>query len=214
MSLLVAEHLSRKLRHGGMLLDDITLTVEPGEILTIEGENGAGKTVLLKALLGLTDSTGTLTISGHPFRLGQAYPLKAGILIENPSLINDFTAFQNLKLLATLIPGVTDEEINTVLRELSLDPRSKTRAKDFSLGMREKLGIAQALMGHQPLIVLDEPTNALDEDSKTTLAALVRTYRNLGSTFVIASHDREFIEAVTTRRVKMKEGHLIEQQVA
>ncbi|AMV60590.1 ABC transporter, ATP-binding protein [Pediococcus damnosus] len=211
MDLIIARQLSRKLRNGTMLLQDINMSVEKGEILAVEGENGAGKTVLLKALLGLTPSSGDLIVDDRRFKLGDAYPIKAGILIENPSLINEFTAIRNLRLLATLLPQVTDDEVHTVLRSLNLDPTSRTLVKNFSLGMKEKLGIAQALLGHNPLIVLDEPTNALDDKSKMNLVLLARNYRDLGSTFLIASHDQDFIKQVATRRIRMTEGHLNEK---
>ena len=214
MKIIIAQNLGRKLRNGTLLIHDINMSVEAGEILTIQGENGAGKTVLLKALLGLTPSTGQLIVNQKALKFGEAYPIKAGILIESPSLINEFTAFQNLKLLAALIPQTTDDEIVTLLSRIGLDPHSKAKVKHFSLGMKEKLGIAQALLGHNELIVLDEPTNALDEESKWRLAAIIKEYAQSGCTFLIASHDQEFIDEVATRSLRMKEGHLDEQQTA
>ncbi|CAM3136351.1 ATP-binding cassette domain-containing protein [Lactobacillus bombicola] len=136
----------------------------------------------------------------------EPYPVKAGILIENPSLIEEFTAYQNLLLLAKLDSNIQIEEINYLLDYFDLSRFPKQKVKKFSLGMKQKLGIAQALLGKYPLIVLDEPTNALDQESIAKLVKLIHKYQHDGLTFLIATHDSNFVEQVATKELSVQEG--------
>lgn len=188
------------------LLHDINACIEQNSITTLEGINGSGKTLILKAILGLIKVTGSITVNGKLVKPEEPYPVKAGILIENPSLIEEFTAYQNLLLLAKLDSNIQIEEINYLLDYFDLSRFPKQKVKKFSLGMKQKLGIAQALLGKYPLIVLDEPTNALDQESIAKLVKLIHKYQHDGLTCLIATHDSNFVEQVATKELSVQEG--------
>ena len=188
------------------LLHDVSADIPEGSITVLEGINGSGKTLILKAILGLIKTSGEVIVNGKKMKVQEPYPIKAGILIENPSLIEEFTAHKNLELLAKLDPDIQEKQINDLLAYFDLTRFPKQKVKKFSLGMKQKLGIAQAFLGAYPLIVLDEPTNALDHESIGKLIRLIDGYNRKGSTFVIASHDHEFVNKVATQKLYVQEG--------
>ena len=188
------------------LLHDVSADIPEGSITVLEGINGSGKTLILKTILGLINTSGKVIVNGKKMKVQEPYPIKAGILIENPSLIEEFTAHKNLELLAKLDPDIQEKQINDLLAYFDLTRFPKQKVKKFSLGMKQKLGIAQAFLGAYPLIVLDEPTNALDHESIVKLIRLIDDYNRKGSTFVIASHDHEFVNKVATQKLYVQEG--------
>ncbi len=188
------------------LLHDVSADIPEGSITVLEGINGSGKTLILKTILGLINTSGKVIVNGKKMKVQEPYPIKAGILIENPSLIEEFTAHKNLELLAKLDPDIQEKQINDLLAYFDLTRFPKQKVKKFSLGMKQKLGIAQAFLGAYPLIVLDEPTNALDHESIGKLIRLIDGYNHKGSTFVIASHDHEFVNKVATQKLYVQEG--------
>ena len=195
-----------KIVKGRPLLHDVSADIPEGSITVLEGINGSGKTLILKAILGLIKTSGEVIVNGKKMKVQEPYPIKAGILIENPSLIEEFTAHKNLELLAKLDPDIQEKQINDLLAYFDLTRFPKQKVKKFSLGMKQKLGIAQAFLGAYPLIVLDEPTNALDHESIGKLIRLIDGYNRKGSTFVIASHDHEFVNKVATQKLYVQEG--------
>lgn len=200
-----------KLNKNRTLLDNIDATIAEGEITTLEGANGSGKTMVLRAILGLIKVTGTVQIKGTTLNINDKYPVKAGILIETPSLIENFTAFQNMKLLAQLQENVIDDDIFDLLQIFDLQKNAHQKVKKFSLGMKQKIGILQAFMGDHPLIVLDEPTNALDEDSIEKLIEIIQSKKKLGTTFIIASHDKYFVDRISDNRLIVSGGKISEK---
>ena len=196
----------RKVVKRRPLLHDVSADIPEGSITVLEGINGSGKTLILKAILGLINTSGEVIVNGKKMKVQEPYPIKAGILIENPSLIEEFTAHKNLELLAKLDPDIQEKQINDLLTYFDLTRFPKQKVKKFSLGMKQKLGIAQAFLGAYPLIVLDEPTNALDHESIGKLIRLIDGYNRKGSTFVIASHDHEFVNKVATQKLYVQEG--------
>ncbi|WEV50618.1 ATP-binding cassette domain-containing protein [Lactobacillus sp. ESL0731] len=211
MSYIKLEQVGKEVK-SRLLLHDVNAEIEQNSITVLEGINGSGKTLVLKAILGLIRTTGQIFVNDQQVKVEEPYPVKAGILIENPSLIENFTAYQNMDLLAKLDKNIQDEQIIELLSYFDLDKFPKQKVKKFSLGMKQKLGIAQALLGKYPLIVLDEPTNALDEKSVAKLIDIIKKYNSTGSTFIIASHDRDFIEQVATKQLIIKEGTIINEK--
>lgn len=205
MSLVKLVNVSKSVKNQALLVN-VSLTVNAGDIVTLEGINGSGKTLILKAILGLIRTTGDVLINDQKLTVGGKFPIRAGILIENPSVIDNFTAKKNLELLARLLPEVTDQQIVNLLTQFELPINDNKKVRKFSLGMRQKLGIAQAVLGQSPLIILDEPTNALDAESIDKLVTYLHQLQQRGCTFVIASHDRDFVEQVASRRFQVKAG--------
>lgn len=191
------------------LLSNINLNINKGEIVTIQGINGSGKTLLLKAILGILKTTGEVKIANQLVTPKDKFPIKAGILIENPSVINEFSAYKNLDLLAKLDSNIKENDILELLEYFDL-PNEKV--KNFSLGMKQKLGISQAFLGKYPLIVLDEPTNALDDESIQKLADLIKEYnQKYGTTFIVVSHDKDFVQKISTKQLFIREGQIYEK---
>ncbi|MEY9140295.1 ATP-binding cassette domain-containing protein [Mammaliicoccus lentus] len=190
------------------LLSNINLEIKRGKVYGFKGRNGSGKTMLLRAILGLIKVDGQVMINNEPLKFGSKYPLKVGVFIEKPSIITEFTALKNLKLVAAL-KGITDiNEMTKYLVELGLDYKDKRKVRKYSLGMKQKVGIAQTLMGEPELIVLDEPTNALDRKSIEKLVQILEKLKQQGCTILIASHQFEDIESVVDEVVHIEAGAL------
>lgn len=148
---------------GTTVLKNISLSMEGGKIYGLRGKNGSGKTMLLRSLSGLIrPSEGKIMINQDQLGKDIDFPLSMGMLIENPSFLNGYTGFQNLKMLTYIRDNIVEKDIRQVLNEVGLDPYDKRKYRKYSLGMKQRLGIACALMGKPDLILLDEPFNALD----------------------------------------------------
>lgn len=165
---------------------------ESGKIYGIVGVNGSGKSVLLKCLCGLEKiDTGNIQLDGKILGKDFEYLPNAGIIIENPSFLEQYSGFRNLKHLAMIQNKITDDEILKALDQVGLDPLSKQKVKHFSLGMKQKLALAQAFMEKPSILLLDEPTSALDEKSVDSIHQQLIKYRDSGSLVVIVSHHRD-----------------------
>lgn len=191
------------------LLRNINLTIERGKVYGFKGSNGSGKTMLLRAILGLIKVEGNVIINNEHLNFGSVYPLNVGVFIEKPSIIHEFTALKNLKQIA-ILKGINDSHIMTkYLKEFGLNPSDKRKVRKYSLGMKQKVGLAQTLMGDPELIVLDEPTNALDKKSISILLDILRRLKDKGCTILIASHQFEHIESIVDEIFHIEAGELI-----
>lgn len=192
---------------GTQVLKGVNLTVEQGDIVGIRGINGSGKTMVLRAIAGLIRVDGSVEIGGKKMEPGEC-PKDIGVLVEMPGFLPEFTGKKNLQLLGMLQEGVTEEDIEEAMNAVGLDPKDRRHYKKYSLGMKERLGIAQAILKKPKLILLDEPTNGIDSDGIQMLEELLRHLKEAGSTIVVTSHDRDFLDAVTSQCYEMKEGSL------
>lgn len=196
-----------KTMKGTQVLKGVNLTVEQGDIVGIRGINGSGKTMALRAIAGLIRVDGSVEIGGKKMEPGEC-PKDIGVLVEMPGFLPEFTGKKNLQLLGMLQEGVTEEDIEEAMNAVGLDPKDRRHYKKYSLGMKERLGIAQAILKKPKLILLDEPTNGIDSDGIQMLEELLRRLKEAGSTIVVTSHDRDFLDAVTSQCYEMKEGSL------
>lgn len=196
-----------KTMKGTQVLKGVNLTVEQGNIVGIRGINGSGKTMVLRAIAGLIRVDGSVEIGGKKMEPGEC-PKDIGVLVEMPGFLPEFTGKKNLQLLGMLQEGVTEEDIEEAMNAVGLDPKDRRHYKKYSLGMKERLGIAQAILKKPKLILLDEPTNGIDSDGIQMLEELLRRLKEAGSTIVVTSHDRDFLDAVTSQCYEMKEGSL------
>lgn len=196
-----------KTMKGTQVLKGVNLTVEQGDIVGIRGINGSGKTMVLRAIAGLIRVEGSVEIGGKEMEPGEC-PKDIGVLIEMPGFLSEFTGKKNLQLLGMLQEGVTEEDIEEAMNAVGLDPKDRRHYKKYSLGMKERLGIAQAILKKPKLILLDEPTNGIDSDGIQMLEELLWRLKEAGSTIVVTSHDRDFLDAVTSQCYEMKEGSL------
>lgn len=196
-----------KTMKGTQVLKGVNLTVEQGDIVGIRGINGSGKTMILRAIAGLIRVDGSVEIGGKKMEPGEC-PKDIGVLVEMPGFLPEFTGKKNLQLLGMLQEGVTEEDIEEAMNAVGLDPKDRRHYKKYSLGMKERLGIAQTILKKPKLILLDEPTNGIDSDGIQMLEELLFCLKEAGSTIVVTSHDRDFLDAVTSQCYEMKEGSL------
>lgn len=196
-----------KTMKGTQVLKGVNLTVEQGDIVGIRGINGSGKTMVLRAIAGLIRVDGSVEIGGKKMEPGEC-PKDIGVLVEMPGFLPEFTGKKNLQLLGMLQEGVTEEDIEEAMNAVGLDPKDRRHYKKYSLGMKERLGIAQAILKKPKLILLDEPTNGIDSDGIQMLEELLWRLKEEGSTIVVTSHDRDFLDAVTSQCYEMTEGSL------
>lgn len=202
--------LTKKIK-GTTVLDNISYEFTSGNIYGIVGKNGSGKTMLLRELAGLIHPTeGTVKVDGRQLHHDISFPPNLGLIIEKPEFINYLTGFENLKLLAEIKHIASDETIRDFMKMFSLDPASKQSMKKYSLGMKQKIGIIQAVMENPDLLILDEPFNALDEDSVELLRELLRQYQKAGKLIIITSHHKEDIDSICNHILMLQEGKLVQ----
>lgn len=195
---------------GKIVLDVPKLEINDGTVVALCGENGSGKTMLLRAIAGLIKpNQGCVSIDGALLWRDIAFPQSVGVLIESPAFIEYETGFENLKQLSGIKQLINEQDICKTMGEVGLDPLSKEKYRQYSLGMKQALGIAAAVMEHPKIVLLDEPTNALDEAGVCRLRQIIQQLRRDGATFVIASHDRSFFESIADSVVRMREGKVV-----
>ena len=191
------------------ILDNVNISFESGKIYGLHGKNGSGKTMLLRAICGLIlPTSGEVSIDGKIIGKDIEFPESVGIIIENMTMLTDYTAFDNLKILAKIKKIATDEDIRNALENVGLNPDDKKKVKAFSLGMKQKLNIAQAIMEKPKLLLLDEPTNALDEESVKDVRKLLLEMKEQGVLIIIASHNKEDLEVLCDDLVEIYEGRI------
>lgn len=195
--------------HGNSVLENISICMESGSVYGIKGVNGSGKTMLMRIICGLIrPSSGTILIDGKTLGKEISFPPSVGALIENPSFLPEYTAFQNLRFLAKLENGVNDNAISDALRSVGLDVGDNRKYKKFSLGMKERLGIAGAILGYPSLVVLDEPTNALDEKAVKMVGKIMRSLKTNGSLVISSIHDTSRLEKYSDQIFVIHEGRI------
>ena len=186
------EHVSKKIKDA-LVLDDVCMTLESGNIYGFKGVNGSGKTMLMRAVSGLMYPTsGTISIDGKVLGKNMAFPERIGMLIENPAFIDSYTGYDNLKMLASINKGEVD--ISRALETVGLNQQDKRKYRKYSLGMKQRLGIACAIMEEPKLLLLDEPFNALDKEGQEKLSEIIRDMRDKGSLILLSSHDKDELE--------------------
>lgn len=191
-------------------VNNVSVCVEKGDIYGLIGKNGAGKTTLMKLLLGLTDSdSGEIKLFDSENLSSGRH--RTGSLIEEPGLYYGKTAYENMKLFSLIYDGVTDDEIKEILKKVGLENTGKKKVKGFSLGMRQRLGIAIALMGHPELLILDEPINGLDPAGIKEIRDMILSLNESGVTFMISSHLLDELGKVVTKYGIMADGELVEE---
>ena len=193
-----------------LILNNVSYNFEYGKIYGIYGHNGSGKTMLLRAIAGLlVPDSGSVVIDGKVLHKDMSFPPSIGIVIENMNLLPQYNAFDNLKILGKIKKTATDEDIKTALERVGL--KSDLKVKKFSLGMKQRLNIAQAVFEKQKVILLDEPTNALDNDGVQLIYKLLKEEKERGALVVITTHHKEDLEEVCDVVLKMTEGELHEK---
>lgn len=182
---------------GNVVLEHVNLDIEPGMIYGLTGINGSGKTVLMKLICGfLLPDSGKITVYGKEIGRDRDFPENTGIIIETPGFSQYSSGFDNLRALASIQKKISKDDIRDAMRLVGLDPDDKKRVSKYSLGMRQRLGIAQAIMEGQELLLLDEPMNGLDQEAVANMRELFLKRKSEGKTMLLASHNKEDIQAL------------------
>lgn len=194
---------------GTAILQNINLDLHGGMVYGLQGPNGSGKTMLMRLIAGLIRPTlGSVVVDGK--RLGNDidFPPSMGLLIENPAFLPNYTGFKNLELIADIQRRIGKKEIAQSLSDVGLDPEDKRKYRKYSLGMKQRLGIAAAIMEKPDLILLDEPTNSLDESGTEQICRLIQAECNRGALIILASHDSNLLESIADEIYTIHEGAL------
>jgi len=189
------------------VLKSVTRDFEKGKIHGIVGNNGSGKTVLMKCICGfLIPDGGSITVNGERVGVDVDFPRDMGLIIETPGFLPNMTGVKNLEILASLNKKIGLREIAAAIRRVGLDPLMKKPVGKYSLGMRQRLGIAQAIMEDPTLLILDEPLNGLDKHGVREMRQLIKGLKEQGKTILLASHNQGDIDELCDTVCEMDAG--------
>lgn len=189
------KNMSKKF-NGKVIYEDVSLQIRTGECVGLVGENGSGKSVLFQIMTGLMrPDRGEIIVNGNELgKRGRDFPSRVGILINEPGYIETCSGYKNLLLLAEIQNIVDEKKIQETMEMVGLDYRDNTRVRKYSMGMRQKLGIAQAIMEGQTVILLDEPYNALDYKTNKEITQILLRLKEAGKTLILTSHQHVYLE--------------------
>ena len=178
-----------------VLYEAINLSIEKGACIGIVGANGSGKSVLFKLITGLASAdTGTIHVNGNLVGKDQNFPQGVGLFVNQPGYIQYYDGLTNLKLLAEIQDKIGEDTIRSFMLRVGLDPDDRTKVANYSVGMKQKLGIAQAIMEDQDIVLLDEPFNALDFQTNNDVKEILVDLKTQGKTLLMTSHQNEYLE--------------------
>lgn len=187
-----------KIINKKVILENVNLRWHGGMVYGLQGPNGSGKTMLLRLIAGLIRPTsGCVMVDGKRLGEDMDFPDSMGLLLENPVFLPGYTGYKNLELLASIRGKADGEQIRKTVLDVGLAPEDKRKYRKYSLGMKQRLGIAAAIMETPDLILLDEPTNALDADGMEEICRLIRRERDRGALVVVACHDGGILKKVS-----------------
>ena len=201
--------LNKTIKKAPILLE-INMELDGGHIYGLKGKNGSGKTMLMREICGLIMPTsGQISINDEVLGKDISFPRSIGVLIENPSFISNYTGLKNLQVLASIQKRIGNDEIKQAILEVGLDPEDKRTYKKYSLGMKQRLGIAAAIMEKPEIVILDEPINALDDTGAKLVRDILHKLRDEGSLVILACHDTEELEFLSDEIFTLSEGKMI-----
>lgn len=209
MSEIIIKNVSKRYNKQ-LVLDNINMELTSGHIYGFAGINGSGKTVLMKCICGLTMPTsGSIYVDGKQIGKDIDFPESIGALIETPGFIEYYNAMDNMRSLASIKKITTEEQIIALLEKVGLNPNEKKKVEKYSLGMRQKLGIAMAILDDPNIIILDEPFNALDKKSVSNVKDIILGLKADNKLVILSSHDGVLLEEVTDKIYEIEEGKIV-----
>ncbi len=208
MEMIRVENVNLKIEKN-TILNSVTMQVNKGEIVALIGRNGSGKTMLMKCICGFVKTTsGSIFVNKKKVGKEIDFPERMGVIIETPGFISQYSGMKNLWLLAKLNSTLTKNEIAKTMELVGLNPKLKRHVGKYSLGMRQRLGIAQAIMENPDILILDEPMNGLDYQGVEDVRKLLLNLKEQGKTILIASHNTEDIAVLCDHVWEMKSGEI------
>ena len=210
MEILKCENLKKQVKNK-VIVENISFSMDKGDVVGFIGPNGAGKTTTIKLILGLIKLTeGKVYIDGYDIQKNFIKAMeKVGAIVETPDLYMYLSGYDNLKLTANNYKNITKERMNEVIKKVGLENRIKDKVSTYSLGMRQRLGIAEAIINSQELLILDEPTNGLDIEGTIEIRNLIKELSNEGIAILISSHNLTEIDNLCNRIIAIKNGKII-----
>ncbi|ANF94999.1 ATP-binding cassette domain-containing protein [Paenibacillus bovis] len=206
--LLKIENVTKKIS-GNTVLEDINLELYNQKVYGFYGANGSGKSMLFRVMSGLVKPTvGHVWVKGRKLDGNYSFPESIGVLIESPGFWPNYTGAENLKILASIKNKINEEDIRNSLQRVGLEYNDTRNYKKYSLGMKQRLAIAQAIMEKPEIIILDEPTNALDENGVELIRNIILEEKDRGATILLASHNKEDINILADEVFKISKGKL------
>ena len=203
------ENVTKKIRKA-RVVDNVSMELSSGRVYGLKGINGSGKTMLMRLISGLIYPTeGQITIDGKVLGKDMHFPESIGLLIENPAFLDAYSGYDNLKLLASIREKAGEKKIREVLERVGLDPDSRKKYRKYSLGMKQRLGIAGAVLEEPDLLILGEPTNALDSDGVEMLKSLVQDERERGALVIVSCHDGKILEEMADEIYFLENGRVV-----
>ena len=205
---IILNEVSKVINHT-TVLDNISHQFTGGNVYGVVGRNGSGKTMLLRMISGLIlPTSGTAFVDGKQMHKQISFPPNLGLIIEKPEFLGYMTGLENLKQIAEIKKIVSEEAIKEYMKIFALDPDSKLPMRKYSLGMKQKIGIIQAIMEDPKLLILDEPFNALDEQSVLELRQILLKKKKEGKLIIITSHNKKDIESICNHVIIMENGRI------
>ncbi|MBT9009109.1 ABC transporter ATP-binding protein [Lactobacillus delbrueckii subsp. bulgaricus] len=204
------DHVTKRFKNK-LPLNDVSFSIDAGKIYGFRGPNGSGKSVTFKTVLGfIRPNSGTVKVLGKKIRQDVIFAPDTGFAISEYGLLEDKTGLENLNLLKVLNDDQSSQA-EAILQRVGLDPANPLKLKEYSLGMRQRLLIAAALLGDKQILLFDEPTNALDEDGQDFLARLLLELKDQGKTILVSSHDKDFLNRVADHIFVYSEGKIVKE---
>ena len=202
-------HVSKTIKNNPVI-KDISMELQSGAVYGFKGINGSGKTMLMRLISGLIrPSQGEISMNGKILGKDISFPNSIGVFLENPAFLDAYSGSNNLKLLASIKSVASDEDIRNTLLRVGLDPDSNKKYKKYSLGMKQRLGIAAAIMEKPEIVILDEPTNSLDEDGVDLVKHIVRNEKERGALVIVSCHDEGILKGMSDEVFLLEQGRLI-----
>ncbi|MEE1101289.1 MAG: ATP-binding cassette domain-containing protein [Agathobacter sp.] len=206
------ENVSKKIRDR-IVLNNISFSFEDGKIYGLKGINGSGKTMLMRMIAGLIYPTeGRILVEGKELTKDISFPEKLGLLLENPAFLDRYTGLENLKILAELSGDVKIEKLRETLIKVGLDPDDKRKYRKYSLGMKQRLGIAAAIMDEPSILMLDEPINALDADGVELFTGIIEEEKKRGTLIILSCHEEARLREYSDVIVLMEDGKIVDTE--
>lgn len=212
MTIIEAKNVTKKIKDH-KVIDNISFKFESGYIYGLQGINGSGKTMLMRLISGLIYSTsGTISINGKVLGSEIDFPPSLGLLLENPAFLDSYSGYQNLKILGDIQKKLTAGRINDVLREVGLEHNNKKPYKKYSLGMKQRLGIAAAYMENPDIVIMDEPTNSLDDSGVDMLKGILMEQKRRNALVIISCHDLSILTELSDEILRLENGRIVEHR--
>lgn len=213
MTSIIVENVTKRIRKN-IVLDCINIELRGRRVYGLKGVNGSGKTMLMRVISGLIrPTTGRVLINNKELHRDISFPESIGLLLESPAFLDAYSGEDNLKILASIKGLAKDERVCKVINEVGLDDAKKKKYKKYSLGMKQRLGIAAAIMENPDIIILDEPTNALDDDGIEVVKKIVYEEKQRGALIIISCHDAAVLNELSDEVFCINNGKIVDHIV-